>query len=355
MDGVCDFAGDSCDTGGLLCDEDSNTCVECLDDGDCSVIDFCLDTVCMPRCEIAVSHKKIRYDKLTKPRKVKLKITGNEYFDIFGEIDLGPLTLLKTSFKTKKNKLKIKAIVPEGLSPGIIPISIGDCLGEITITDPQFDGFELHEFSGQVSMSSDDGMEQENTGDIVNCSHYNLLTMNDLDLGRDDDFYGDRTCSRSCACNEAMIAAMRFTDVTIPPWYNRMPVKIKSAYIEFTARRADESNWDAALTLKITAQSSNDPPTLNTTIDNISSRLDTAAFVTWNMSEGEWITDQTYTSPDLTSIIQELVSLPGWQEGNAMLFKIDAGDEEGGRVVHSFESNVNYAPRLVIEYGLAVD
>jgi hypothetical protein len=86
-----------------------------------------------PECELYIKHKKIRAKKLFKDRKVVLKITGGESFDIFGRIDLGPLTWRKISFNRKKNLLKIKAIVPAGLEPGIITVSIGECFGEIEI------------------------------------------------------------------------------------------------------------------------------------------------------------------------------------------------------------------------------
>ncbi|GEM_PF-5381120 len=85
-------------------------------------------------CELYIKHKKIRAEKLTKPKKVMLHITGNEGFDIFGSIDLSPLSWQKVSFNKKKNRLKIKAIVPAGLEPRIIPIRIGNCFGEIEIT-----------------------------------------------------------------------------------------------------------------------------------------------------------------------------------------------------------------------------
>jgi hypothetical protein len=90
----------------------------------------------MPRCELTVSHKKIRSEKLTKVRKVRLKVSGGEDFDIFGPLDLGELTCRKKSFNMKKNRLKIKALVPAGLEPGIIPIWVGDCYGEIEILGP---------------------------------------------------------------------------------------------------------------------------------------------------------------------------------------------------------------------------
>jgi hypothetical protein len=87
-----------------------------------------------PGCELHVKHKEIRSDWLTKPRKIVLQISGGESFNIYGRIDLGPLTWQKVSFNTKKKTLKIKAIVPAGLATGIYPVSVGECSGKIEIT-----------------------------------------------------------------------------------------------------------------------------------------------------------------------------------------------------------------------------
>jgi hypothetical protein len=51
----------------------------------------------------------------------------------YAEIDLGPLAFQKKSVNSKKNRLKIKAIVPAGLEPGSIQISVGDYIGWIQV------------------------------------------------------------------------------------------------------------------------------------------------------------------------------------------------------------------------------
>jgi hypothetical protein len=60
--------------------------------------------------------------------------SADESFDIFGMIDLGPLTWDKVKFNRNKNRLKIIAVVPAGLAPDAYPISVGDCFGEVVIT-----------------------------------------------------------------------------------------------------------------------------------------------------------------------------------------------------------------------------
>ncbi len=90
-------------------------------------------TECMGGCELDIRYKKIKSSKLSKSRKCILHISGGEDFNLFGHIDLGPLTVKKVRFNKKKNRLKIEAIVPAGLKQEIIPVWVGDCFGEIIL------------------------------------------------------------------------------------------------------------------------------------------------------------------------------------------------------------------------------
>jgi len=86
-------------------------------------------------CELIVTHKPIRAERLTRPRRVVLNVaSADETFDIFGLIDLGPLTWDKVKFNRRRNRLQIRAIVPAGLEPGVYTISVGACSGEVVIT-----------------------------------------------------------------------------------------------------------------------------------------------------------------------------------------------------------------------------
>jgi hypothetical protein len=85
-------------------------------------------------CELIVKHKRIRSEKLTKPRRIALRISSeDEFFDIFGLIDIEPLAWDKVKFNQKKNRMIIRAIVPFMLAPGVYPISAGDCFGEFVV------------------------------------------------------------------------------------------------------------------------------------------------------------------------------------------------------------------------------
>jgi len=82
-------------------------------------------------CDLIIEYRKIRFEKLSKDRKRSLSITGDEDFDPFGERDLGPLILKHVFFRERKLRAVVQ--VPAGLEPQIIPIRVGDCLGEIEI------------------------------------------------------------------------------------------------------------------------------------------------------------------------------------------------------------------------------
>ena len=118
-----------------VCDVESNVCVQCLSEGDCTEGLLCEENVCISPCELIVQQKTIRSEKLTKPRKAVLTITStDELFDIFGLIDPGVFTWDKVKFNQKKNRLKITITVPAGLAQGAYPISVGDCSGDVVIT-----------------------------------------------------------------------------------------------------------------------------------------------------------------------------------------------------------------------------
>jgi len=156
-DGFCDVTGDPCGEGLPACDEDNdrcvecvssadcegelavcdeavNACVQCLADGDCAETEVCRDNVCLPGCELIVTHRRIRSDKLSKPRRVVLNVTSaDEIFDIYGQIDIEPLVWDRVKFSQKKNRMRIRAVVPFMLAPGVYPISVGDCFGEVVV------------------------------------------------------------------------------------------------------------------------------------------------------------------------------------------------------------------------------
>jgi titin len=94
------------------------------------------------------------------------------------------------------------------------------------------------------------------------------------------------------------------------------------------------------------------PATFSTTnVADIVSRTTTTASVSW-LNIPTWgpnIAGANERTPDLTSIVQEIIGLPGWTSGNPMAFIIS--ESPGAeRTAHSFEGNSAAAPLLTIQY-----
>jgi len=78
----------------------------------------------------------------------------------------------------------------------------------------------------------------------------------------------------------------------------------------------------------------------------------TTARVSWVIPS--WPTAITRTSPEIASVIQEVIDRPGWESGNALsLFWEDFDDRtstDNLRVIASFDSSSFDPPELTVEY-----
>lgn len=134
---------------------------------------------------------------------------------------------------------------------------------------------------------------------------------------------------------------LRFTAVKIP-----QGATITNAYVQF---QADAVSTGAA-SLTVAGQAADNPPTFTTAVGNISSRSKTAATVDW--SPAGWTTvgargaDQR--TPNLASVVQEIVSRQGWASGNALVLTI-AGS--GTRTADSYNTDKVAQPTLHVEWA----
>ncbi|MDA8142186.1 MAG: PilC/PilY family type IV pilus protein [Desulfobacteraceae bacterium] len=182
-----------------------------------------------------------------------------------------------------------------------------------TVNDEPFAGEGYSTVRSFPVVSTSDDMEET----VSNGQVRNDNSEKDLDMGES-------------------LVGIRFQNVLIP-----QGVTITSASIGFIA---DENGSDAS-TLTIDAQASDNAPALNTSNYNISGRTGTTATVAW--SPQAWTSGNNYSTDDITAIVQEIVSRPGWNSGNAMLFRING---TGKRASESRESGSQYAPVLRIAY-----
>ncbi len=81
--------------------------------------------------------------------------------------------------------------------------------------------------------------------------------------------------------------------------------------------------------------------------DNISGRTKTTANTSWSIT-GNWDADTTYSSPDLTSVIQEIVDRDDWCGNNSLSLILAV--TSGNRSITSFDEDNDEAPQLAITY-----
>jgi Calx-beta domain len=139
------------------------------------------------------------------------------------------------------------------------------------------------------------------------------------------------------------IVGLRFLGIDIP-----QGAVITSAYIQF---QTDEVKTGAT-SLLIRGEDTGDAAAFATTAFNVSSRVTTDASVGW--TPDAWSTvgqaGLAQRTPEMTAIVQEIVSRSDWAALNDMVFLISGS---GTRTAEAYESGAATAPLLHIEYTLS--
>ena len=173
----------------------------------------------------------------------------------------------------------------------------------------------------KISHGDDDAEENSVTGKMYRYSQ-------GLDLIKDN--------------GQEFIVGLRFKNIKVPKG-----VTITNAYLQFTT---EEINTEPT-SLTIYGESSDKARRYTNRSRNISSRPKTVTSVPWNNIPAWEINreqGEKQKSPDLSTIIQELINMPSWEKGKAMGFVLSGS---GKRVAKSYNSNHTYAPVLYIEYS----
>ena len=137
---------------------------------------------------------------------------------------------------------------------------------------------------------------------------------------------------------------LRFSQVGIPAGS-----VVSKAWLQFTAM----GKTTTATNLTIAGQAADNALPFTSTKKNVSGRAKTASTVKWIPSG--WTSDgaagEDQKSPDLTTVIQEIVNRTGWKSGNSMVFIITG---TGTRSAVAYETSPQKAARLTIEYTTPV-
>lgn len=186
----------------------------------------------------------------------------------------------------------------------------------------------------QVTAGANDSYYRTNSGGTPSLSN----NANDVMAGR----FGDN--------EKAAGSQMRFLNVTIP-----QGATIDNAYLTL---HADDTKSSTTVNSKIRGKDV-DNATMDTTTGGFENPPFTTAVVNWD-NIGTWVNDTDYNSPDIKTIIQEIVDRAGWVSGNAMVIQwddIDNRSTQSGTVIRTAASYDNggiygqtYAAKLHIEY-----
>jgi hypothetical protein len=235
---------------------------------------------------------------------------GSADFDNSGLVDANDLVIFA------ENWLRDNCIMENGFCNG------ADMDQSINSDMTDFSHFANHwkekSFDIGVSAGSDDAEERISTGSVS-------LTSTDLELTHDG--------------SNNQIIGIRFNNVPI-----EKDEQIDQAYIQFTV---DETNNDNPCSLNIYIENSDNAATFTTATNNISGRPRIGTIVwnppDWNEELEASLDQQT---PNIASLIEQVVSRPDWSKGNSLAFIIDG---TGRRTAESYDGGISLAPRLYVK------
>ena len=177
--------------------------------------------------------------------------------------------------------------------------------------------------SAQIASANDDAEEGQN----------GTMYMTSTDLELVYDTYNDLFLQT---------VGLHFADLNIP-----QGVTITNAWVQFTV---DEVS-SGAVNLIISGDASDDSPAFASSANNLSNRTQTANTVSWSPPDWNTVAEAAVNqqTPDLSSVIQEIVDRPGFSASSAISLFI-TGTETNSRVAEAYDGQPASAAVLNIEY-----
>ena len=165
----------------------------------------------------------------------------------------------------------------------------------------------------------------------------------------DDDTFVEGTANRRDSATVNLDGGgvyhggLRFNHLQIPQGST-----IHHAQVRVTA--AEDSYW--RMKLHIYADNVGQSPSFREG-PLVTVRPRTTAYTVWDVPTSEvWRTGREYGSPDLASVIQEIVNRPDWQWHNALsLLLIGQGGDSTPRRVHAIDGSYQHRAMLVVDFS----
>jgi hypothetical protein len=171
-------------------------------------------------------------------------------------------------------------------------------------------------------------------------------------ISTDDCWVGQDSVSISTAGNDLFFGSytgpdtadcgIRFRNVTVPSG-----ATISKAWITFTA---SEARSETTINLTIDGED-NASPAVFSTVADFNGRVRTTASVSWN-NVAAWSIDVEYDSPEIKTVVQEIVDLDAWDSGDNMVIFINDNSStlNAYRAAYSLDEGSGKEPVLHIEY-----
>lgn len=157
--------------------------------------------------------------------------------------------------------------------------------------------------------------------------------------------YASNNTLRLTYGTQTVHSGVRFFSLNIP-----QGATITHAYLRFTSEQLNT----AASTLTFSGELTGNSAGFSDSQD-ISSRSKTNASVTWDADNAFPVSGEILSTPDLTSIVQEIVDHQDWCGGQALSILIEGSSSDPGsaRIANAYDSGVDQSPQLVVGYDEA--
>ncbi len=290
--------------------------------------------------QIVAENGWVAFKRVIKNSTVPHKAT----FDISQNGNMG----LKVSYRAKDGKTRV---VPIQVDSSIVDGVLTEEVSAFRVTDIVYPLEIDPTIDVKVGASTDD------------CAFYynNSLSSWAIDLTGAGVWFGTGAGYFSTDVYKKGMG-MRFLNITIPN-----SSTIDTAHITFTAS-ANKSN--TTVNSRLIGDDEDNAATWST-VANYQSRRGTVvggaddtkittAVVDWD-GIAAWTTDTTYDSPEIKTIVQEIINRVGWASGNAMALWWDDHDNRSTnavdtqRLAYQYDVSTTKCPELHIEYTIPSD
>ena len=113
---------------------------------------------------------------------------------------------------------------------------------------------------------------------------------------------------------------------------------VTSAYVLFDVDEVRPGQSDATTSVSIYGEANAASAAPTTTANDLSNRVPTSSNVMWQPEPSVGVHDDL-TTPDISVVVNEIISLPGWSPGNPMTILFGHTTGSGTRWVEAFSTN----------------